>query len=371
MMLMCMAGVGVSAMVILSIVAKKLHFPFYALMGAALLLMGAILAVVTSFRGELCKLELHQWKWVYMRGLFGCATYIQILIAVALGAPLGDVSALTSANVVVAALLGRVFLREPLRLLHVIALCCSIVGAVLISKPETLLGIEGQKSSNAWLGYALAIGAGVSSGGLFIAARKSQGISPLILTCSVSTQEGLGLLLLLWSGVVSEAPLDLMQTSSVKLVGVFVALLALVFFSCCTLSMGAQLCPASASSTIYTSTSMLLGYAAQVAIHHETPRTITILGTLLMLSAVVLMSIAKCWYPVANCGSDDARRGDELDSISSQSSSVNETDDGETESLASFVASEFSGVSLHEHTVRKRVTLAMVVPMQTIGIAVA
>merc|ERR1712232_1349731 len=100
------------------------------------------------------------------------------------------------------------FLGEPLTLPHVLALVSSLVGAVLISKPEALFGANSSARNLAWFGHALALASGLSSGGLFIASRKSQGISPLVMSFSVSLQEGLSLWLVTSIGLVEDGPLE-------------------------------------------------------------------------------------------------------------------------------------------------------------------
>jgi len=378
MILMVVAGIGVSSMLIVSTVAERLGFPFYILMGSALLSNAFLCTLVTCLRAELRKVESHQWKWVFMRGFFGCATYVQMLIAVSKGAPLGDVSALTSVNIVVAALLGRAFLREDLRFLHIVALFVSIVGAVLVSQPETLFGQGNNKSSQSWMGYLLALGSGITSGWLFIASRKSQGIAPLILTLSVSAQEGTILCLLSLFNLVSESPMQMITDFSLELVYVFLALLALVFIASATLSLGAQMCPAAMSSTVFTSTSMLLGYITQVYLHGDTPNILTMSGAALMLTAVALMAFARqanAKILPESLSIDKMAPHKNLQKYADVGSGASEqlADDNDSDSLVSFVAAEFSGIALKDQTLRKRAAAAFaaVIPVQTIGSALA
>lgn len=170
-------------------VVKRLGFPYSAILGTAIIFLGCILACYMWSKGELSKLARRQWVWVVVRGICGTLTYILILLATIVGAPLGDASALQSINVVAAALLGRVFLGESLRALHICALAFSVIGAIIVSKPQALFGAAPADDA-ALLGYVLALLAGTASGGTFIAARKSQDVHPLIMTMSVCFQEG-------------------------------------------------------------------------------------------------------------------------------------------------------------------------------------
>lgn len=62
-------------------------------------------------------------------------------------------------DIIAAALLGLVFLGEKLSLLHFFALVISAVGAIFISKPEFIFGLEeGEHRSN--LGSVLALFSG-------------------------------------------------------------------------------------------------------------------------------------------------------------------------------------------------------------------
>mmetsp|Transcript_78739 Transcript_78739/g.198708 ORF Transcript_78739/g.198708 Transcript_78739/m.198708 type:complete len:407 (-) Transcript_78739:81-1301(-) len=366
MVLMALAGCSVATLVILESVVKGLHLPYFALMGTANLVAGISLSVALGCRGELSKLSLHQLKWVWVRGIFGCSTYVLMLLAVVVGAPLGASSALQSINVVVAALLGRVFLGEPLCGLHIAALGCSFTGAVLVTQPQVMLGLApAPPGGKPWLGYALALAAGTTSGSTFIAARRSQGINPSVLTASVMLHEGLVSFLLPAAGVVDEAPLhDVVLTSAGLTAAVGTCLLVLAVLAAGALSAGAQMCPAAAASTIYTSVNMALSFTAQVVLHSEVPEVLSVAGAGLLLLGVVLMAAARNLYSAsvkplgatnpASAVEDgfSCREASAADSAGGSSASgINshdkddDVDDDDTGSLASFVASEFAGLS--------------------------
>jgi drug/metabolite transporter (DMT)-like permease len=269
------------------------------------------------------------------------------LMAVSFGASLGDVNALSCINVVMSALLGRAFLGEALRPLHSLALLMSVVGAVLISKPEFLFG-GASMSRTPLLGYATALGAGVASGGTFIAARRAHDISPLVMTASVMVIEGGTSFVVPLAGVVDELPLQSLLAAPLRTIVALIVFMALSMFGSGTLSLGAQLCPAALSSTIFSATSMMLGYAFQFLLHRQVPELVTASGAALMLSAVALMAFARWLYHPAVEVSVSQTARDDVSQASEQSSV----------SLVSFVASEWSGVSLGAVRLRQRTNFA-------------
>merc|ERR1711920_76447 len=217
-------------------------------------------------------------------------------------------------------------------------------GAVLISKPEFLFG--GASMNRApLLGYAMALGAGVASGGTFIAARRAHDISPLVMTASVMVIEGPASFVLPFTGVVDELPL---QMAPLRATIALIAFMALSMFGIGTLSIGAQLCPAALSSTIFSAASMALGYAFQSLLHRQVPEPVTASGAALMLSAVALMAFARWLYNPAVEVSVSQTARDDVSQASEQSSV----------SLVSFVASEWSGVTPGAVRLRQRTSFA-------------
>lgn len=363
MCIMALAAFGQSICMTLCSLVTELQIPYYRLAGAAELVMAGALFVAILTKGELSKVQVHEWKWIVLRGAFGSGTALFAWAAVAEGAPLGDASALSSVNVVVAALLGRVFLAEPLNFFHICALISSVAGAVLVSNPEAITGVSHSTGSTPWIGYALALGSGLSSGGLFIASRKSQGISPLVMSFSVLLQEGLSLWVVSSFGFVKDGPLEPLIAHPAMGVAWFMSFL-LLFTGCVfTISLGSQLCPAAASSTIFTSVSMSLGYVAQSIVHHQRPEALTELGAVLMLLAVAFIAAGRWWQSKAT----SAREGEEaLDAALLPADREEEADDvlaadGKTASLARFIAMEFSGLARPSKSIRQRRTLASAV----------
>lgn len=74
-------------------------------------------------------------KWITTRALLGSVNLLLAVYAVQIGSAAGDVAALMSINVVVAALLGHFLLGERLRWIHSLALVCS--GGVWVAFPRS------------------------------------------------------------------------------------------------------------------------------------------------------------------------------------------------------------------------------------------
>lgn len=319
MYVMALAGVFVVMIEAAITATSRFGLPFFYLYGMGDFLAGLALTATCIARGELSRLSRRCWKWVLLRGVFGASVFSLTLMAVSVGASIGDTNALSCISIVMSALLGRAFLGEALRPLHGLALPMCVVGAVLISKPEFLFG--GNSMNRApWLGYALALGAGVASGGAFIAARRAHDISPLVMTASVMLMEGAASVVLPLAGVVNELPLQSLLAAPLKSTVALIAFMALTFFLSGTMTLGAQLCPAALSSTIIAATSMALGYAFEFLLHHDAPELVTTSGAALMLSAVALMAFARWLYQPAVEVSESKTAQDDASKASEQSS---------------------------------------------------
>merc|ERR1712070_730709 len=123
---------------------------------------------------------------------------------------------------------------------------------------------------------------------------KMQDVSTLVVTTSVTAQEGSAFLILALAGFFKEPAIGkTLEQEPLRVLLCTVGLLLLIFGSAGAISAGSAMCPAAASSTVYMFTSMTLGYIAQSLIHHEMPYAITLTGAALMVLAVILMSVPK------------------------------------------------------------------------------
>ena len=297
-LLLGLAAVCTQALVIFSTVISDLKVPYYSCTGFSNLLMASGLVVFVLLSGKKTRFQTltqDKAKWIFARGLMGAAAAVFSLAAVAAGAPIGDSSALGTVNIIVACLLGRFVLGEDLRILQIVSMVVTVVGGIFITKPEFMFGApagHATSTSIPWGGYALALASGISSGFLFIVSRKMQDVSTLVVTTSVTVQEGSAFLILALAGFFKEPPIgETLEQEPLRVVLCCTGLLLLIFGSAGAISAGSTMCPAAASSTVYMFTSMTLGYIAQSVIHHQVPDAITLTGAALMVLAVILMSV--------------------------------------------------------------------------------
>jgi len=321
-----------------------------------------------------------QVKWVFLRGLVGCLQLLCALVALKLKVPLGDNSALMTTNVVVAAVLGRAFLGESFRLFHFVAVCLSFGGALIVCKPDLFANGDDVVAFHApWYGYAISLFAGFMAGLQFLTSRMLQKVHPLVMTTSVALQEGFLFLLIAFSGVSGEADFAMIWQAPMITLALVAGIMLLLCGASTTFSAGAQLCPVAMSSTIFTSCSMSLSYFAQVVLKGQFPHFVTMCGAISMLSAVAVMAFAR-WYegrPQVACTSLEFQAQE--NTISAVGSGVVEDnpaaatesslDDSDTQSLASFAASEFSGISksMGPAVIRRSYAAAISAAAQMVG----
>eukprot|EP00928_Gymnodinium_smaydae_P045618 TRINITY_DN30384_c0_g3_i2.p1 TRINITY_DN30384_c0_g3~~TRINITY_DN30384_c0_g3_i2.p1 ORF type:complete len:151 (+),score=38.09 TRINITY_DN30384_c0_g3_i2:358-810(+) len=144
------------------------------------------------------------------------------------------------------------------------------------------------------------------------------------------------------------------------------------------------MCPAAAASTILTSVYMSLSFVAETVLHNSIPEALSVVGAILLLLGVFVMALARRTYMAANPHAKSAALSPPAQVVSNEVS-FHVDDDGnaaelreelgdadETDSLASFIASEFSGLSLsschvHEQSVaRQRRSAAGTLPAATV-----
>eukprot|EP00929_Paragymnodinium_shiwhaense_P058993 TRINITY_DN29533_c0_g2_i1.p1 TRINITY_DN29533_c0_g2~~TRINITY_DN29533_c0_g2_i1.p1 ORF type:complete len:372 (+),score=55.64 TRINITY_DN29533_c0_g2_i1:139-1254(+) len=342
-----LAGVAVTAEMVFSVSMLQLKWPYWRITAfSCVLCMLAVAGCEAVLQSPLPAKP--QMKWVSLMGLFSALYWGLGVAAVQIGVDPGDVAALTSINIVVAAIMGRVFLNEPFRLLHLIAVVFSLTGALLIARPAFLFAAS--ESRAAWYGYCCAILSGFLQGVFFIAARKSGDVSAGHLTISALLFSGIYCAFLPYSPMVEEAAIGVALAAPVEAAGwtvvAFLTTIASAFFS----SAGSKLCPAAISATVYTASSMFFGYLVQTFLFGATPEAMTVIGALLMFTAVSLMALAGRAAPAPEA--EDIVTTEEKE-MTPETATSTVTDD-ETESLASFIASEFSDFSAQEQPVRFR-----------------
>mmetsp|Transcript_22396 Transcript_22396/g.49057 ORF Transcript_22396/g.49057 Transcript_22396/m.49057 type:complete len:379 (-) Transcript_22396:1299-2435(-) len=272
---------------------KNEHWPFYRLAAAGALLTALGLTLV----GCLKKIPLPPRRvaiWVLLRGLASPGSILCATLAARTGCSPGDVSALNSINTIVGALLGFLFLGEPILMKHGIAMVCAVVGAVLISKPEFLFDAGHHLGGHhvPAISYFLALLSGCSQACIALCSRKIGPISVLWPTVSACLQSTLWYCVLTWTGIINDFTLEPIEEYPARAVGLFALVFGLTAATVCLTSCGTQWCPATISTVLFTTASLVWGYLAQVAIFHKPLEWITILGAAFMLVGVVVLT---CW----------------------------------------------------------------------------
>eukprot|EP00747_Dinoflagellata_sp_TGD_P052024 gnl/TRDRNA2_/TRDRNA2_147671_c0_seq8.p1 gnl/TRDRNA2_/TRDRNA2_147671_c0~~gnl/TRDRNA2_/TRDRNA2_147671_c0_seq8.p1 ORF type:complete len:374 (+),score=61.16 gnl/TRDRNA2_/TRDRNA2_147671_c0_seq8:159-1124(+) len=282
-----------------------------------------------------------QVKWVLLRGIFGTFTVALTYLSVQAGAPIGDIAALSSISVVFAAFLGRLLLAEALNCVHMFAIACSLVGAVVISKPQFIFP-QNDSSSRPWLGYALAITAGFSSACVFVCSRKASETSVWLHIFSVQAVFGLLFLPLPFvSNIVDDGNFALAVERPGQTVGWMALLLADIIFYTAAMGFGSKLCPAAASATISSGTWMVSSYVVQWLLTGVD--TIALGGAALMLAGIIFMAGARQRAPTeVMVRAPEGLSSEPFEREGQQEEMEGEDEAWEVESLVSFIASELA-----------------------------
>eukprot|EP00746_Dinoflagellata_sp_MGD_P157852 gnl/MRDRNA2_/MRDRNA2_86332_c0_seq2.p1 gnl/MRDRNA2_/MRDRNA2_86332_c0~~gnl/MRDRNA2_/MRDRNA2_86332_c0_seq2.p1 ORF type:complete len:438 (-),score=46.09 gnl/MRDRNA2_/MRDRNA2_86332_c0_seq2:324-1514(-) len=338
--------------------------PHFRVLGFADLLASSIWIIV-SIKMKVMLPKPREWKWVLLRGLMGATTTVLLILASHMGTPLGDIGALTSVNSVFAALLGRMFLQEPVHARHFLAIILSLVGATLISRPGFIFG--SQNSSNL-VGSLFALGSGIGTACIFVLTRKAASIPTSFLCMSISLHNGLVLLFIPDTIIVSDLPWAAISAKRTEFIGWLWAVVAIGGVQQGTGSTGYKYCPAALSAAVDTAMKMVSGYAMDTIIFNMQPEPLTLIGSFLMLGSVLITKAADPeqssnllpMSPRTDVGDAvlDVMYGGRPHMLRQSSDVVAddlspaevapEEEDVEVESLssfASFVASEFTGCS--------------------------
>lgn len=347
--MLVLAGLAVTVEMVFSRIVLELELPFWNITAVGCVVAGLVFAGAAYMRSY--PPGRSQAKWISLRCIFGTVYWVCSIAAVQIGASPGDVAALTSINLVTAAFMGRLFLKERVHWVHFVALLFSIAGAVLVCQPVFLFGgkSDDDASSATVLGYVLAITSGFMQGCFFISCRKCAGASDWTPAAAMITST-VFCALLPYTGLVSEPSLDIVIAEPWTAIGFTMIAAATTIVSVGTVSFGSALCPAVVSATVYTAASMGSGYVAQTVLFSAAPNPLTLIGAALMFIAVILMAMAK---PVGD-------QSQELPDILCIPPSENASEGTpvydmiETDSFASFCASEYAEFKLQHEPVRMR-----------------
>jgi len=333
-------------------VVNDLEWPFWRIMLGSNALMVLAFGVISIATGAHAP-EASQRKWVVLRAVSSSLSFVSCIVAVQLSAAPGDVTALASVNVVFAAFMGHLFLAEKLRVVHVFIVSCSVVGAVLVSQPAFVFGGE----SGSWLGCNLALFSGLARAASFVCARKSVGVPVPLLSCVTATLGLPFIVLLPITPLIAEPPFGRELAEPLAAVGLVLATFLSGLAAISTGTLGSLLCPAAVSATVVTGAGMILGYLAQCLLFNTAPGWLTLAGAALMLFAVAASAAVRSpQQPTVEAST--------MPSATEDVTRIPSVEEDETESLASFVASEFSTESPHNEPLRRRGQLSKLASVQ-------
>lgn len=337
---------------------QREEWPAYKIQVTSLVAVGLLMAIYLAtlrFLGVTACPRWDQAKWVFLRaGCSGIGNFLNVFVVVVLGTPMGDAAALSSINTVVAALVGRAFLKEPLRRAHLVGLLCSLTGACMIgfSSAHTL-------SRSAFLGYPLAVLAGCAQAFQLIFARKSQGLPAQLLSLAGLIALSSVTAISLATGIVKDFEMDKVEDQPWQAVLWVVTLGCFYLFSTTCNCMGGMMCPAGMGATLLTGAGMVSSYAVQAFLFGESVQPLSLAGAFLMLASMAIMSAFRAKPPEEKVGqTDESQTGA---SHSAADGKDRESTDDDTESLhsfASFISREFASETPSEGSlvVQRRVS---------------
>lgn len=292
--------------------------------------------------------NLQQGKWVVLRGVFSSLENLLVLIALSEGTPIGDIASLTSINVVIAAVLGRTLLNEPLGYSSLVAASLSLSGAALISKPMFLFG-NADAVGISWMGYVLAAVAGFLQACKFIAARKAASVSVYWHVLGIMTNWAFLFTMVSQTNMFRNSPTTALTNSPVEATGILCSMVTIHVIIALLLGAGAKWCPVATSTTLNIASMMVCGYLVETLFFGLMPQLLTIIGSILMLSSVITMAAARTMQP-----SRTSAEQEEVVSVGDASDAVEVDLMEDIQSLTSFIAQEFVEVLPFPTSLRQR-----------------
>jgi len=282
-----LAGVAVTLEMVFSLVLQERAWPYWRITFLACVLSGlGVYFCLYLTGGSMPSKNLV--IWILLTCFFGCLYWCASIMAVQVGTNPGDVASLTSLNIVVAAILGRLLLKEDFSYHHSMAILLALGGAILITQPPFIFGGE----QSGFLGYGVAISAGFLQGCFFISSRMAADVSGWFMTGSIMLMTAPFALLVPYVPGFTDGKLDVIAAEPALAVLFVVGAIVTSIFSASTVCIGSCSCSAAVSATVYTSSSMLAGYAASVVMSKKPPTIVSLAGATLMLLAVVSVAFA-------------------------------------------------------------------------------
>uniref|UniRef100_A0A6U6JN63 EamA domain-containing protein n=1 Tax=Zooxanthella nutricula TaxID=1333877 RepID=A0A6U6JN63_9DINO len=348
--LLLTSGVFFTAGLSLVKVVKAQGWPELVIQGSGYAVSAVGIGVFIAARG-LGLPPRGQRRWVLACGGFMAASLSCLIVAMSAGAPLGDVSALVSMNVVLAALLGRVLLGESLRGVHTISVFCSIAGSLLISRPKIIFGGgaavgDPDVPSTAWVGYVIAPVGGLLEACTLICARKCRGASEWHIAFALYAEGSLMLWALALLPGMQPQPFARPAAAPAEALGWVAAMTSLDLPSMVLYSVGAMAMPAAMTATVGTANRMIMGFVAEGLLFGTPIHPLTGAGAACMLVGVAIMAFFKGESVVTTAPDAACEAGQPEADVPM---------DDDVSSVASFAAMEFVGIEAQTRDVRHAV----------------
>jgi len=283
------SGLCTTALLALTKVLQQQELPYYRLSGVGLFVMMFTILYWLVWIEKIPFPRPPLLKWVLLRGLFGVGQ-TPAFLAVRAGAPVGDVTTLTSTNIAVAALLGRLLLGERFTVVQGLALICSLLGAVLVCRPSFIFPSDAEEVP--MHAYLMALGAGFSRACVYLTVRKAPEVHSLWFTVITMCTTATTWWVLAQAEIMADYTLDVFVDSPHITAAWCAVLGGLVYIATAAISKGSQYCPAGVTATVSTGTSMVSGYIMQAALFGTTPSPITAAGAGLMTVGMAASAFA-------------------------------------------------------------------------------
>jgi len=216
------------------------------------------------------------------------------------------------------------------------------------------------------LGWTLALLAGVTQALIFITSRKSGNTPVVFLVLSTSIAHAVVCAILPYTPLVDDFPVERLAASPYKALAVIALLFMAMALSSVFNSAGAKWCPAAVSATMTTAAAIVFGYAAQLLLFDGSLELHSLVGSTLMLLAVVVTTLKRVPKPPVHPVLPVADGFSAV--VTGELGAQGIDDDNAAESLAAFIAAEFAERAAHEQSPKRRIRhRATAVAPQTVG----
>lgn len=371
-----LAGGMLPALGMVQLYCRSADIPYFAMVGTATGLVCAACSAVAWRSKAVERVERRHVPWILLRGLFGTCNYGLVQSAISMGTALHTIAILQTTSVIVAGMWGAVFQTNRVSIIYWLALMCNLFSIVV-----TLSGSAVDKT--ACLGILLAVCSGMFSGSMILTVRKLREVDDVLLCSVVSMCHMVNFWSLYVSGVVDQAPLQSVVENQQRTLIVFTILVGLILLSVVLICKGGKLHHANGSSIGYCLSNMAVGFVGQVIFSDEPLKANSYAGLSLTLVSMLLLFVAptrlrpnvksdasgssaqanvKRQDPVSLGHTQEEDKEDqtaphereherqrERESGGQSRSPSPQNEDDDVVSLATFIASEVSGLTWYTH----------------------